>query len=157
VVLSGGYATRTPKALELYEKGFGKRVLLTSERLLNSRVAPLFLTNEQKAEKIARPLNVQVEFMKKWWDLSPKVASAALAHHGKGPVKGEPLTLNQVVGTANRIANMHAITHSVNTAFKNPSEEEYLDALGISQEDLDIVVDTTKIGLMAAETLLRYQ
>jgi hypothetical protein len=95
----------------LYEKGFGKRVLLTSEHLLNSRVAPLFLTNEQKAEKIARPLNVQVEFMKKWWDLSPKVASAALAHHGKGPVKEEPLTLNQVVGTANRIANIHPITH----------------------------------------------
>ena len=49
--------------------------------------------------------------MKKWWDLSPKVASAALAHHGKGPVKEEPLTLNQVVGTANRIANIHPITH----------------------------------------------
>jgi hypothetical protein len=157
VVLSGGYATRNPKALELYEKGYGKRVLLTSERPLNSRVAHLFLTNEQKAEKIARALNVQVEFMKKWWDLSPKVASAALAHHGKGPVKGEPLTLKQVVGTANRIANIHAITHPVTTAFEDPPEEGYLDALQISQEDLDIVVDTTKIGLMAAETLLRSQ
>jgi hypothetical protein len=52
---------------------------------------------------------------------------------------------------------MHAITHSVNTAFKNLPEEEYLDALQISQEDLDIVVDTTKIGLMAAENLLRSQ
>ena len=51
-----------PKALELYEKGYGKRVLLTSERPLNSRVAHLFLTNEQKAEKISRALNVQVEF-----------------------------------------------------------------------------------------------
>jgi hypothetical protein len=85
------------------------------------------------------------------------VASAALAHHGTGPVKGEPLTLNQVVGTANRIANMHAITHPVNTAFEEPPEEGYLNALQISQEDLDIVVDTTKIGLMAAETLLRSQ
>ena len=85
------------------------------------------------------------------------MASTALAHHGKGLVKGEPLTLNQVVGTANRIANMHAITHPVNTAFEDPPEEGYLDALQISQEDLDIVVDTTKIGLMAAETLLRSQ
>ena len=64
VVLSGGYSTRIPKAIELYEKGYGKRMLLTSERPLNSRVAHLFITNEKKAEKIARVLNVQVEFMK---------------------------------------------------------------------------------------------
>jgi hypothetical protein len=31
---------------------------------------------------------------------------------------------------------------------------EYLDALEISQEDLDIVIDTTVMGLMEAETLL---
>ena len=83
------------------------------------------------------------------------MASAALEHHGKGPVKGEPLTLHQIFGTANRIANMHAITHPVNTTFEDSPEEGYLDALHISQEDLDIVVDTTIIGLMAAETLLR--
>ena len=58
-----------------------------------------------------------------------------MVHHHKGPIKGKPLTLNQVVGNANRIANMHTITYSVNTAFKNPPEEEYLDALQISQED----------------------
>ena len=65
-----------------------------------------------------------------------------------------PLTLNQVVVTANRIANMHAITQPVNTTFKNPPEEGYLEAFQISQEDLDVEVDTTIIGLMAAETLL---
>jgi hypothetical protein len=85
------------------------------------------------------------------------VASVALAHHGKGPVKGEPLTLNQIVGTANRIANMHAITHPVTTAFDDPLEEGYLGASQISQEDLDIVIDTTIIGLISAETLLRSQ
>ena len=120
---------------------------------LSSTDKPLELLEEEEFE-ISHP-EVGAEFMKKWWDLPPKVASAALAHHGKGPVKGEPLTLNQVVGTANRIANMHAITHPVNTAFEDPPEEGYLDALQISQEDLDIVVDTTIIGLMAAETLLR--
>ena len=43
----------------------------------------------------------------------------------------------------------------VATAFEDPPEEGYLDALEISQEELDVVVDTTVIGLMAAETLLR--
>ena len=62
VVLSGGYLTRIPKALELYEKGYGNRLFLTTERLLSSMVAHLFLTYEQKAEKIAQALNIQVEF-----------------------------------------------------------------------------------------------
>jgi len=120
---------------------------------LSSSSKPLELLEEEEFET-AHP-EVGAEFMKKWWDLSPQVASTALAHHGKGPVKGEPLTLNQIVGTANRIANMHAITHLVTTAFEDPPEEGYRDALQISQEYLDIVVDTTIVGLMAAETLLR--
>ena len=57
VVLSG-----VNKALELYEKGYGNRLLLTTERLLSSRAVHLFFTNEQKAEKIAQALNIQVEF-----------------------------------------------------------------------------------------------
>jgi hypothetical protein len=43
----------------------------------------------------------------------------------------------------------------ITTTFEDPQEESYLDALQISHEDLNIVVDTTIIGLMAAETLLR--
>jgi HD-like signal output (HDOD) protein len=109
---------------------------------------------EEEEFKISHP-EVGAEFMKKWWSLPPKVASSALTHHGNGPVKGEPLTLNQIVSTANRIANLHQFTHPVTTAFEDPPEEGYLEALEISQEELDIVIDTTVIGLMAAETLLR--
>jgi len=58
VVLSGGFL----KAFELYEKGYGKRLLLTTERHLNSKVAYLFPTVKQKAEKIAQALDIQVEF-----------------------------------------------------------------------------------------------
>jgi hypothetical protein len=50
---------------------------------------------------------------------------------------------------------MHAITHHVTTAFEDLPEEGYRDALQISQEYLDILVDTTIIGLLATETLLR--
>ena len=58
---------------------------------LSSSDKPLELLEEEEF-KIAHP-EVGAEFMKKWWDLSPQpqVASAALAHHCKGPVKGEPL------------------------------------------------------------------
>lgn len=62
VVLSGGYVTRIPKALDLYQKGYGSRLLLTTERSLNSVVAHLLPTNEQAAEKIAKELNIQADF-----------------------------------------------------------------------------------------------
>ena len=56
---------------------------------LSSSSKPLELLEEEEF-KIAHP-EVGAELMKKWWNLSPQVASAALAHHCKGPVKGEPL------------------------------------------------------------------
>ena len=120
---------------------------------LSSSDKPLELLEEEEF-KISHP-EVGAEFIKKWWSLPPKVASGALAHHGKGPVKGETLTLNQIVSTANRIANLNKFNHPVSTAFEDSPEEGYLDALKISQGELDIVVDTTIMGLMAAETLLR--
>ena len=58
VLLSGGFL----KAFELYEKGYGKRLLLTTERHLNAKVAHLFPTVKQKAEKIAQALDIQAEF-----------------------------------------------------------------------------------------------
>jgi hypothetical protein len=47
---------------------------------------------------------VGVEFMKKGWNLSPKVASAAFAYKGNGPIKGVPLTLSQTNDNINLIA-----------------------------------------------------
>jgi len=120
---------------------------------LSSSDKPLYLLEVAEFE-IAHP-EVGAEFMRKWWSLSPKVVSAALTHHDKGPVKGEPLTLSQLVSMANRIANRNEITHPVSTAFEDPPEEGYLDVLQVRQEELDVVIDTTVMGLMAAETLLR--
>jgi hypothetical protein len=57
-LLSGGFL----KTFELYEKGYGKRLLLTTERHLNAKVAHLFPTLKQNAEKFAQALDIQVEF-----------------------------------------------------------------------------------------------
>ena len=111
-------------------------------------------TLEQEEFNIAHS-EVGAIFIEKWWALPSRVALAAREHHGEGPVKGEPLTLPQVISTANRIANINAFTHPVNTGFEDLPAEDYLDVLGISQEELDVVVDTTVIGLMVAESLLR--
>ena len=92
-------------------------------------------------------------FMGKWWAISDKVNSDTLTHHKSGLAQSKTVNLDQLISTANRIANYHGITHPVMTAFEDPPEEGYLDSLGISQEDLGIVIDTTIIGLLAAETI----
>jgi HD-like signal output (HDOD) protein len=94
-------------------------------------------------------------FMGKWWALSDKVNSAALTHHKPGLTQGKTVNLDQLVCTANRIANQHGITHPVMTAFEDPPEEGYLDNLGINQEEMDIVIDKAKAVLLAAEIIFR--
>ena len=58
--------------------------------------------------------------------------------------KSKAVDWDQVVSTANRIANQHGMTHPIMTAFEDPPEEGYLDNLGVSQEEMGIVIDTTK-------------
>ncbi|MBC8284736.1 MAG: HDOD domain-containing protein, partial [Nitrospinae bacterium] len=98
---------------------------------------------------------VGAAFMEKWWAISEKVSSAAFAHHEARPTTDNPVNLDQLVAIANRITNHHGITHPVMTAFEDPPEEGYLEILKITQEELDIVIDTTKMGLLAAETVFR--
>ena len=62
LILSGGPFTRIPKALELYKKRYGKRLLLTTERPLNSKLAHLAFTNEQVASEIAKMLSTPATF-----------------------------------------------------------------------------------------------
>ena len=62
VVLSGGPFTRIPKALELYQKGYGERLLLTTLHPLNSKFAHLILTNEQIAREISKILAIPATF-----------------------------------------------------------------------------------------------
>lgn len=94
-------------------------------------------------------------FVRKWWAISEKVIGAALKHHETMPSENKSMNLYQLVATANRIANHHGITHPIMTAFEDPPEEGYLGNLSVTQEELDIVIDTTKMGLLAAETVFR--
>lgn len=61
-VLAGGRFSRIPKALELYDKGYGTRILITTPRPLNSKVAALFPSYEQDAAVIAKAFNFPDSF-----------------------------------------------------------------------------------------------
>ena len=92
-------------------------------------------------------------FMGKWRAISDKVYSNSLTHCKSNSNQIKTANLYQLVSTANRIVNHDGITYPVMTAFEDPPEEGYLANLGISQEEMDIVIDTTKIGLLAGETI----
>ena len=62
LILSGGPVTRIPKALKLYKKGYGNRLLLTTPQPLNSKVAHIILTNEQIAEEISKTIAIPATF-----------------------------------------------------------------------------------------------
>ncbi|MZH03673.1 MAG: YdcF family protein [Nitrospinae bacterium] len=62
VVLSGGPFTRIPKALELYQAGYGERLLLTTLQPLNSKFAHLIPTNEEIAQEISKTLAIPATF-----------------------------------------------------------------------------------------------
>lgn len=64
VVLSGGAYTRIPKALELYQKGYSEKILLTSERLINKRVVRLRKPIEVLALDIAKDMKINATFQK---------------------------------------------------------------------------------------------
>jgi hypothetical protein len=61
--------------------------------------------------------------------------------------------LYELVSTTNRIVNHDGITYPIMTAFEDTPEEGYLANLGISQEEMDIFIDTTKIGLLAGKSI----
>jgi hypothetical protein len=54
--------TRIPKALKLYQKGYGNILLLTTERPPNLKVAHIFPTKEKVAEEISKVLAIPVIF-----------------------------------------------------------------------------------------------
>lgn len=120
---------------------------------LSSSEKPLeFLENE---EFNITHSEAGAEFINAWWSLPSKVSLSVIEHHKKNMVDGEPLTLMQVVSISNRIANLNEFSHPITTGFEDSIDQEDLQALKISQQELDMVLDTTVMGIMVAESVLR--
>jgi HD-like signal output (HDOD) protein len=92
-------------------------------------------------------------YLKVWWPVSPKVVEAVERHGGVGLKKDQTPNLNHVVSTANQIANKYDLGHPLETKHE-PIDESYLEALNMSQEEMDELVDWTQVGLLAAESVL---
>jgi HD-like signal output (HDOD) protein len=93
-------------------------------------------------------------YLKEWWPVSEKIVEATHGHGGPGLENDQPSNLTRLVSTANRIANKYKLDHPFETGQHLSADENYLEALNMSREEMDELVDWTQIGLLAAESVL---
>jgi len=93
-------------------------------------------------------------YLQEWWPVSPLVVEALKDHEGPGLEKDQKTTLARLISTANRIANKCELGHPFETGQHQPADKNYLEALNMSQEEMDELVDWAQIGILAAESIL---
>lgn len=92
-------------------------------------------------------------YLKEWWPVSANVVEAVESHGGVGLTKDQTPNLTHVVSIANQISNKYELGHSLETKHES-LDENYLETLNMSQEEMDELVDWTQVGLLAAESVL---
>ena len=93
-------------------------------------------------------------YLKEWWPVSPKIVEATQAHGGPGLEKDQTPNLARLVSTANRIANKYGLDHPFETGLHQAADENYLETLKMSKQEMDELVDWAQIGVLAAESVL---
>ncbi len=69
IILSGGRMTRTPKGLDLWQKGFAPLIFLTNEQPRNSNYQHLEISNLEFAKRVAAQSNANVP-----WAVIPSIS-----------------------------------------------------------------------------------
>lgn len=92
-------------------------------------------------------------YLKEWWSVADMVVEATKTYGQVGLQKGKTPSLARVVGTANLIANKYDLGHPFETGYKS-ADEHYLEALNMSKQEMDELVDWTQVGLLASESVL---
>jgi hypothetical protein len=81
------------------------------------------------------------------------VTDSVTTHHEDYTDGNKKITLVEVLSAANKLANENEISHPVVTKYKEITSEEFMKKSGLSQEQLDMFIDQTKIGLLAFDCL----
>jgi hypothetical protein len=68
--------------------------------------------------------------------------------------KDQTPNLARLVSTANRIANKYGLDHPFETGLHQAADENYLETLKMSKQEMDELVDWAQIGVLAAESVL---
>ncbi len=90
-------------------------------------------------------------FLEKWWKLPPIILGAVASHHKE--YEGKEVTLNEILGAANNLANEHGISRPITSQYQEASSEDFIKKTGITDDELAFFIDQAKIGLLAFDCL----
>jgi HD-like signal output (HDOD) protein len=87
-------------------------------------------------------------FIEKWWPVSPGLVEAIRIHHDS---PGESGNIKHI---AHLLANQNEFSNGIVSEDAAPLEYGVLDKLDIDSEELEILIENTKEGLDAAQSIL---
>ena len=87
-------------------------------------------------------------FIEKWWPVSPGLVEAIRIHHDS---PGESGNIKYI---AHLLANQNEFSNGIVSEDAAPLEYGVLDKLDIDSEELEILIENTKEGLDAAQSIL---
>ncbi len=93
-------------------------------------------------------------FIEKWWPVSPKLVEAIRIHHDDTGEKGDVKHIAHLLATANLLANQNGFSNGIVPEDAAPLEYGVLDKLDLDFEELEILIENTKEGLEAAQSIL---
>jgi len=93
-------------------------------------------------------------FIEKWWPVSPGLVEAIRIHHDSPGESGNVKNIAHLLATANLLANQNEFGNGIVPEDTAPLEYGVLDKLNIDSEELEILIENTKEGLDAAQSIL---
>ncbi len=94
-------------------------------------------------------------FIEKWWPVSPNLVQAIRIHHDAPGQDGDVKHIAHLLATANLLANQNEFGNGIVPEDTAPLEYGVLDKLNLDFEELEILIENTKEGLDAAQSLLK--
>jgi HD-like signal output (HDOD) protein len=97
---------------------------------------------------------IGARFIEKWWPVSPGLVQSIRVHH-ESPEDGNTKHIAHLLATANLLANQNGFGNGIVPEDTAPLEYGVLDKLDMEFEELEILIEKTKEGLDAAQSLLK--
>ncbi|MBT3921277.1 MAG: HDOD domain-containing protein [Nitrospina sp.] len=94
-------------------------------------------------------------FIEKWWPVSSGLVQAIRVHHDSPGDDGNVKHIAHLLATANLLANQNEFGNGIVPEETAPLEYGVLDKLDMDFEELEILIEKTKEGLDAAQSLLK--
>ena len=94
-------------------------------------------------------------FIERWWPVSPGLVQAIRIHHDSPGDDGNVKHIAHLLATANLLANQNEFSNGIVPEDTAPLEYGVLDKLDMDSDELEILIEKTKEGLDAAQSLLK--